>query len=468
MLVLASQPRHALQQCLTRAPSLPDLTTRTPHHCMHVPVQVLLRAAAAGHTPNRLLNHHRHRQQHDIHSLLQLPALRQAHGGLSSEWVALVVVGRWWQCNGAGVRLDIAVGCSAPAVASTSLSAVPLLSRDAAVQLQPTHVHSSFLFLLLLLVTTTHHTQATPFDPTKSSTARWLSCSDKKCQCGVPACSCKVQGQLGFKQQQQADKGGGVCYYKRHYGGCACVESLCVFVAGRIVCVAVCTVCLQSVQSVQCLPATTSCCNMLWFNEQQCQTVAWRAQVLTNNVRRHCHCWICHLPFPATQLPVAEESSSEGWLVADQLHLAAPVSSTNSSSTGSTSDTTSSGRTVEVVFGCEDVETGEIYNQVADGVLGMGNNENSLPRQVGRVSAGECEWGERGTVDMAEIHSRHGCNTQFKAVLLLTCLSCYHASGCHVCVCVLLLNTTGSWRARVLLRTCFPSATASHKAAACT
>lgn len=61
-------------------------------------------------------------------------------------------------------------------------------------------------------------------------------------------------------------------------------------------------------------------------------------------------------------------------MVADKLHLAAPGSSGNGSGDGS--------RAVEVVFGCENAETGEIYRQRVDGVLGMGNNVNSLPRQV--------------------------------------------------------------------------------------
>lgn len=52
---------------------------------------------------------------------------------------------------------------------------------------------------LVLLLT---WSQATPFDPAKSSTARWLGCSDKQCQCGSPSCSCRQ------------DK----CYYTRHYG----------------------------------------------------------------------------------------------------------------------------------------------------------------------------------------------------------------------------------------------------------
>jgi hypothetical protein len=63
-------------------------------------------------------------------------------------------------------------------------------------------------------------------------------------------------------------------------------------------------------------------------------------------------------------------------MVADKLHLAGHASSSNSSAGNSSS------RTVEVVFGCENVETGEIYRQRVDGVLGMGNNANSLPRQV--------------------------------------------------------------------------------------
>jgi hypothetical protein len=68
-------------------------------------------------------------------------------------------------------------------------------------------------------------------------------------------------------------------------------------------------------------------------------------------------------------------------MVADKLHLAAPGSSGDGSREGS--------RAVEVVFGCENAETGEIYKQRVDGVLGMGNNVNSLPRQV----CGSSCWG---------------------------------------------------------------------------
>ena len=39
---------------------------------------------------------------------------------------------------------------------------------------------------------------------------------------------------------------------------------------------------------------------------------------------------------------------------------------------------------VEVVFGCETKETGEIFNQEADGILGLGNSEVSLVNQVRR------------------------------------------------------------------------------------
>ena len=37
---------------------------------------------------------------------------------------------------------------------------------------------------------------------------------------------------------------------------------------------------------------------------------------------------------------------------------------------------------VEVVFGCETKETGEIFNQEADGILGLGNSEVSMVNQV--------------------------------------------------------------------------------------
>eukprot|EP00882_Tetradesmus_deserticola_P020603 GHRQ01022264.1.p2 GENE.GHRQ01022264.1~~GHRQ01022264.1.p2 ORF type:complete len:120 (+),score=38.09 GHRQ01022264.1:942-1301(+) len=60
-------------------------------------------------------------------------------------------------------------------------------------------------------------------------------------------------------------------------------------------------------------------------------------------------------------------SSSEGWLIQDKLRFP------------------DNGSSIDFVFGCEDKETGAIYKQQVDGVLGMGNNENSFPRQLARA-----------------------------------------------------------------------------------
>ena len=59
----------------------------------------------------------------------------------------------------------------------------------------------------------------------------------------------------------------------------------------------------------------------------------------------------------------AEESSSEGILVRDKLLL--PDSGA-----------------ANVVFGCETKETGEIYRQQADGLMGLGNSDISVINQV--------------------------------------------------------------------------------------
>ncbi|MEW5312356.1 MAG: hypothetical protein WDW38_003997 [Sanguina aurantia] len=67
----------------------------------------------------------------------------------------------------------------------------------------------------------------------------------------------------------------------------------------------------------------------------------------------------------------AEKSSSEGWLVEDLFTFPDQQAQT------------------KVVFGCENGETGEIYRQAADGILGMGNNENAFQSQL--VAAGVME-----------------------------------------------------------------------------
>lgn len=58
----------------------------------------------------------------------------------------------------------------------------------------------------------------------------------------------------------------------------------------------------------------------------------------------------------------AEQSSSAGMLVEDHMQLGDGG--------------------VTVVFGCETKETGEIFNQEADGIMGLGNSEVSVVNQV--------------------------------------------------------------------------------------
>lgn len=60
----------------------------------------------------------------------------------------------------------------------------------------------------------------------------------------------------------------------------------------------------------------------------------------------------------------AERSSSEGWLVEDDFRFP------------------DAGLPVRLVFGCENGETGEIFRQKADGIMGMGNNHNAIQSQV--------------------------------------------------------------------------------------
>lgn len=100
-----------------------------------------------------------------------------------------------------------------------------------------------------------------PFNPELSSTFEPIHCSDSRCFCGNPSCTCD----------------NGKCYYARHY---------------------------------------------------------------------------------------AERSSSAGWLVQDMYSFP------------------DNGTAVPVSFGCSNLETGEIYKQAADGLLGMGHNVNAFHNQL--------------------------------------------------------------------------------------
>lgn len=68
---------------------------------------------------------------------------------------------------------------------------------------------------------------------------------------------------------------------------------------------------------------------------------------------------------PLTLGTAAEHSSSEGALVLDK--LAFP----------------DGGPPMDVTFGCAVKESGEIFRQAADGIMGLGNNANALHSQVG-------------------------------------------------------------------------------------
>lgn len=65
-----------------------------------------------------------------------------------------------------------------------------------------------------------------------------------------------------------------------------------------------------------------------------------------------------------TLASTAEQSSSEGFLIEDVLHL----------HDGS--------EAVPFRFGCETRETGEIFRQEADGIMGLGNSDASIINQV--------------------------------------------------------------------------------------
>lgn len=71
-----------------------------------------------------------------------------------------------------------------------------------------------------------------------------------------------------------------------------------------------------------------------------------------------------HIPRPVLARYAAERSSSEGWMIEDTFGFP------------------DSDSPVRLVFGCENGETGEIYRQMADGIMGMGNNHNAFQSQV--------------------------------------------------------------------------------------
>ncbi len=77
----------------------------------------------------------------------------------------------------------------------------------------------------------------------------------------------------------------------------------------------------------------------------------------------------------------AEQSTSEGWLIQDV--LAFP----------------DAGPPAPVVFGCEASESGEIFRQTADGILGMGNSAVSFAAQVC-----VCHWRLRFRLPLLQIH----------------------------------------------------------------
>mmetsp|Transcript_22652 Transcript_22652/g.62543 ORF Transcript_22652/g.62543 Transcript_22652/m.62543 type:complete len:640 (-) Transcript_22652:415-2334(-) len=71
----------------------------------------------------------------------------------------------------------------------------------------------------------------------------------------------------------------------------------------------------------------------------------------------------------------AEGSSSQGVLVEDV--FAFP----------DTAGSMAGGSSVRIVFGCEEGETGEIFRQKADGLIGMGDNDNSFHSQLLKMGA---------------------------------------------------------------------------------
>lgn len=62
---------------------------------------------------------------------------------------------------------------------------------------------------------------------------------------------------------------------------------------------------------------------------------------------------------------------------------------------------------VNVVFGCVNGETGELYRQMADGLVGMGNSANAFHSQVSSRTGARAEQSGRGRAGRA-IGAWHG------------------------------------------------------------
>lgn len=192
--------------------------------------------------------------------------------------------------------------------------------------------------------------QDPPFDPTKSSTAQVLPCGHAKCQCGSPPCSCNT------------DK----CSYIRTYGGCR----------------------------PWMLPCSGPRAHTLqgWYPAHLSPACWWWPRHPAGEPSRPapaCRPPLTQLPLLPRHASPAERSSSEGWLVLDKFSFpdaSAPV---------------------DVTFGCATRETGEIFRQEADGILGMGNNNNAMHSQVGQRLHSRTHWGRRRAASVAA--PQRGC-----------------------------------------------------------
>lgn len=190
------------------------------------------------------------------------------------------------------------------------------------------------------------------FDPDKSPSAIKLGCKDPKCNCGTPSCQCNDNR----------------CYYSRTYGKeghCHAMPSL------HAASWPACPACRRQhtihpsihisihVKRAVHLPAQNSM--LPPPSSGHCQARRFAATASCTCMQRN---RVNLPPFPSPPPRAAERSSSEGWLIEDNFQF--PDNHT----------------AVRLVFGCENGETGEIYKQMADGIMGMGNNNNAFQSQV--------------------------------------------------------------------------------------